>query len=78
MLIKNCFICGTEYDVNADDICPYCNWWYMGFEQKLIDMGDDYSEENSMTITEARNNYAKGLNIWGEPLPKVRPKMNKD
>jgi hypothetical protein len=67
MSYKKCRICGTEYDgiVLATE-CPVCNWVQSYDDSK----DDDYDEANHMTASEAKNNYEKGLNIWGEPLPK--------
>ena len=62
-----CPVCGAEY--NGDtlvDSCPYCDWIY--------DFTEDYpsvkSGANPISLEEARKNFAKGLNIWGDPLPK--------
>ena len=62
-----CPVCGEEYDGDSlVDACPYCDWVY--------DFTDDEptvkSGANPITLKEARENFAKGLNIWGEPLPK--------
>ena len=78
---RNCFICGTLHDIRHGNACPYCDWIYLGYEHLLLDRlknneeGLDYSDENTMTVTEAKENYAKGLTVWGEPLPKVRSKV---
>lgn len=63
-LIK-CPICGTEFDGESlVDECPYCDWIYDYTE------GNEFSEVNHMTIKEAKEKLEKGLNIWGDPLPK--------
>ena len=63
-----CFLCGTEFDRDKSDECPYCDWFYEGFEVDFRE--DEYDEINHTTIAKAKDNLAKGLNIWGEPLPK--------
>ena len=50
------------------DACPYCGWIRLGCEDKT-DV-NEYEEVNHTTIAKAKENLAKGLNIWGEPLPK--------
>ena len=63
-----CFICGTEFDRDKTDNCPYCDWFYEGFEG---DFGEgEYDEINHTTIAKAKANLAKGLDKWGDPLPK--------
>ena len=62
-----CPVCGIEYSGDSlVDACPCCEWIY--------DFTDDEpkikSGANPITLKEARENFAKGLNIWGEPLPK--------
>lgn len=51
------------------DDCPYCDWEYLGFESKLNE--EEYEEVNR-TIKQAKENFAKGLDIWGDPLPKKK------
>ena len=65
-----CFICGTEYEGGDSlvDYCPYCDWTYLGWEEEL-DINDD-DNINHVSIRKAKENFSKGLNIWGEPLPK--------
>ena len=70
-IIDKCYICGTEFDTNEDE-CPYCEWFYSGAEDKLPP--DEENPYNGISVNEAKEKYAKGLNIWGKPLPKVRPK----
>ena len=63
---RPCPVCGTEHNgAMAEDECPVCDWIISGLEED----GDDvYDEVNHMTLRQAKENYAKGLNIWGEPL----------
>lgn len=68
--IMQCTVCGLKIDVVRDDICPYCGW----MNTYDLEPEDEYNEANCMTRKSARERYKKGLNIWGEPLPKVRPK----
>ncbi len=65
-----CYICGTELngDDSLVDFCPYCDWTYLGWERELDP--DDKDNINHISIRQAKENVSKGLNIWGEPLPK--------
>lgn len=63
--IVKCPICGTEFDWDLDD-CPYCDWTYMGWEKECDP--DEKISANPVTIRQAKENFSKGLNIWGEPL----------
>lgn len=63
-----CFICGTEFDRDETDNCPYCSWFYEGFERTCDE--HEYDELNHTTIAKAKENLAKGLDKWGDPLPK--------
>ena len=61
-----CPICGNEIDDDPYTPCPYCAWGYTGDENLYEeDEKDDY---NLISRKEAKTNYAKGLNKWGEPL----------
>ncbi len=71
-----CYICGTSFDADeTNDDCPFCDWEYVGWEGELDET--ERVSANSMTIKEAKENFSKGLNIWGEPLPKST-KFKKD
>ena len=63
-----CPICGTEFEGGSFDDCPYCYWTYLGYEGELEE--DEVDSANPVTIRQAKELVAKGLNIWGEPLPK--------
>lgn len=65
-----CYICDTELegDDSLVDYCPYCDWTYLGWEDELN--VDDEDNINHVSIRQAKENVAKGLNIWGDPLPK--------
>lgn len=67
--IVKCPICGTEFEGESlVDDCPYCDWTYLGCEDEL---GlDDYNNANRISICQAKINFSKGLDIWGEPLKK--------
>lgn len=67
--IGKCYICGTEFNIN-DDVCPHCNWFYLGYEDKLDE--NEYVSVNTMTIKQAKDNYKKGLTVFGEPLPQIK------
>lgn len=67
--IEKCYICGTEFDIDTD-ICPYCGWWYLGNEDEL---DKNYREpNNTISIAQARENYNKGLTVFGDTLPQKR------
>ncbi len=69
MYIKKCLICSTEFDADAtDDECPYCNWFNFIIDDDLDE--DDPDTLNPITIRQAKENLAKGLDIWGKPLKK--------
>ena len=63
-----CYICGTEFDRDKTDECPYCDWYYEGWEDGWDE--NEYVSSNHTTIAKAKANLAKGLDIWGDPLPK--------
>lgn len=63
-----CPICGTEMDDEAWTDCPYCDWTYSRIEQYLDE--DELEATNPVSIRKAKELVAKGLNIWGEPLPR--------
>lgn len=68
-LIVTCPICGEKYEGESlVDPCPNCSWIRYGSEETTDQ--DEYDEVNHTTIAKAKENYAKGLNIWGEPLKK--------
>lgn len=61
-----CPVCGTEFEGESFvEECPYCDWVLDYSESE-----EEYSSTNYTTIKYAKENVAKGLNIWGEPLPK--------
>lgn len=63
-----CPICGKEIEDEPYTECPFCQWGYTGDENLYTeDEKDDY---NLISRKEAKANYAKGLNVWGEPLLK--------
>ena len=63
-----CPICGTEFDGSSFDDCPFCDWTYLGYEGEMEE--DEVDSANPVTIRQAKELLAKGLNIWGDPLPK--------
>lgn len=68
-LTVSCPICGTNHTgEDLVDPCPNCGWIRFGCEDKT-DV-NEYEEINHTTIAKAKENLSKGLNIWGEPLPK--------
>ena len=68
-LTVKCPICGTKYEGESlVDPCPFCSWIRYGSEEKTDK--NEYDEVNHTTIAKAKENLSKGLNKWGEPLPK--------
>ena len=64
-----CPICKTEHDgEDLVDACPYCGWIRFGCED-YTDV-NEYEEVNHTTIAKAKENFLKGLDKWGYPLPK--------
>ena len=61
-----CPICGHIYLGESFDDCPVCDWEYTGTEEQYDE--NEYNSPNHMTIKQAKENFSKGLNIWGEPL----------
>lgn len=69
--IVTCPICGTKFNLDLEqDDCPYCDWAFMGWENEWDK--DEKISANPVTIREAKENLAKGLDIWGDPLPKKK------
>ena len=62
-----CPICGTVFDLDLDD-CPYCDWEYE--YDDYTGEEDTPNETNPVTYNQAKELVSKGLNIWGDPLPK--------
>ena len=63
-----CPICGKEISGEQFEACEYCGWGYTDWENLYEeDEKDDY---NLTSRKQAKENLAKGLNIWGDPLPK--------
>lgn len=63
-----CPICGTEFEGSTFDDCPYCDWEYE--YDDYTGQEDEPNETNPVTYNQAKALVSKGLNIWGEPLPK--------
>ena len=63
-----CPICGTEYDGETLDICPYCQWGYLGFENELEP--NEKEGYNLISIEDAKKLVSEGKTIFGDPLPK--------
>ena len=61
-----CPICGIKIEDEQFESCPVCGWTYTGYEVAYEeDERDDY---NLISRKEAKENFAKGLNKWGEPI----------
>ena len=68
MEIVKCPICGIEIEDDPYNACEFCGWGYTGDENLYEeDEKDDY---NLISRKQAKENLSKGLNKWGEPLPK--------
>ena len=67
-IIVKCPICGTEFEGGSFDDCPYCDWEYE--YDDYTGEEDDVDGVNPVSYNQAKELVAKGLNIWGEPLPK--------
>ena len=63
-----CPICKTKYMGVTFGNCPVCDWMFFGGENELTP--DEYDETNFTSIRKAKQNFAKGLNIWGKPIQK--------
>ncbi len=71
MYIIRCTVCGQVFDADdKDDECPYCHW----LNTFDCESENEHNSANGMTQKTARERYKHGLDIWGNPLPKVRPK----
>ena len=66
--IVKCYICKQEFDIRITEEgeCPICDWIWLGWEAELDE--DEKPAANPITIREAKQNFAKGLNIWGKTL----------
>lgn len=64
-----CIICGHKFKGDQFDECPICEWAFTGIDKSLEE--DEIDDYNKISKAEAKRNFAKGLNIWGEPLKKV-------
>ena len=64
-----CPICNTLIDDNPyDTVCPVCQWAYTGVERVYEENEKD--DFNLMSRAAAKNNYKKGLTIFGKPIKK--------
>ena len=70
--MTECIICGMIFDPEKrhSDVCPYCGWMD-GFDYELGE--DERNPANLMTRRQARENYRKGLDRFGDPLEKRPP-----
>lgn len=66
-----CPICETKYMGLTLGNCPVCDWMFWSGEKDMSE--DEYDEINFTTIREAKKKYSQCLNIWGKPIPKVKP-----
>ncbi len=65
-----CPICGTKFEIeDLYDPCPYCDFEYEGFSD-YEDIEDEKRVPSAPSYNEAKENLAKGLTAYGEPLPK--------
>ena len=68
MVKVKCPICGNEIPDEQFQPCSYCEWGYTGYEN--IYEENEIDDYNLISKKQAKENLAKGLNKWGEPLPK--------
>ena len=65
-----CPICGTKFEIeDLFDPCPYCDYEYEGIKD-YTGLEDLKDTPMSPSYNEAKENLAKGLTAYGEPLPK--------
>lgn len=66
-----CPCCGHKYIGEQYDDCPICDWEFDGIELSENEVwDDDFAPPNPICLGKARELFAQGKNIWGEPLPK--------
>lgn len=65
---EKCPICG-KYELDLYDECPYCAWEYDGTESEW-DEEEPGCGPMRISIAEGKRMVARGLNVWGYPLPK--------
>lgn len=63
-----CPICGKKYIGEQYGECPVCGWGFVGYEE-ILDP-DEKEAFNLMSINQAKQRFAEGKDIWGEPLKK--------
>ena len=62
-----CPICGTEFEGEQFDECPYCQWGCTLHDE--IYEEDAYDDYNMTSRKEAREKLKNGLTLFGHPLP---------
>ena len=65
-----CPICGETRSDETYEPCPFCGWVYDGCEGEIENPDEREDMLNPVSYNQAKERVAKGLNIWGEPLPK--------
>ena len=68
--IVECYICKNKFNIRETegDECPICDWIWLGWEAELNE--DEKPSVNPISIRQAKQNFEKGLNIWGKPIKK--------
>ena len=66
---KQCCICGSPYDTSDYYDCPICGWTNTGFEE-IMYAENEYDSFNGTTRAEAKAKFAKGLDMFGNPIEK--------
>ena len=62
-----CAVCGAVFTGGMfEDPCPRCQWIPVGNEDEIDE--NEYVRINYTTIKRAKENYAKGLTIFGDPI----------
>lgn len=68
-----CPVCGNEID-GPFDSCEVCEWEFNGFEDILTEKEQHDADEtsNPMSLFEARELFAQGKDVYGDPLPQKK------
>lgn len=66
-----CPCCGTVFEGEYWDDCPYCSWNYDGLEWEEDELFDDeLAGPNPVPLGKARELVKHGKDVYGDPLPK--------
>lgn len=76
MQLINCPICGKKIKDETYEHCLNCGWEYWGGEQFYAE--DEKDDCNAISREEAKENYKKGLDVWGNPKAVWLDKLKKE